>query len=470
MSNNNPYSNKATEQNTPPKKRVRWLFIASLFGVPFLILLLTTFAFRVAWTIRENSGREVFDNELAKLQDEGIPIDNASLAESYKSRTSNQLSENWVLILNALSSIEFTESSRGVPELDRQVIVDEFAEDFDLSENWQYRDPCIRFADEQSLLIASARRAATETRPALFPIEFRSIETMLPEVQDVRSIAWILRIDAQVAMHQNDRDRAFEDIVALFELPKHVDHVPFFVSKLVGIAVRRLALRTLQVAIQHNILNEEQLRILDGKLATCSDIDERWQGLMIDELSASLPVFINPGIAKRSKSDLPARGRDGVCFIGIMRKAMTIPSEDWVQLHDSANELDLERDRTYQGFMNSIDNMLTALLTPAFKSSSEALINDAQLHRQARIAIAVRLHQIETGALPTTLDELPILYRELTTYGKHPFGYIRSGNNAMLWGFLLTDKTRSVPSLPPDTTQMISESLDNRRVVWNLEH
>jgi hypothetical protein len=81
MNNNNPYSNKATEQNAPPKKRIRWLFIASLFAVPILILLLATFAFRVAWTIRENSGREAFYNELAKLEDEGIPVDDASLAE-----------------------------------------------------------------------------------------------------------------------------------------------------------------------------------------------------------------------------------------------------------------------------------------------------------------------------------------------------------------------------------------------------
>jgi hypothetical protein len=348
--------------------------------------------------------------------------------------------------------------------------VDEFAEDFDITENWPHREPCVRFAEEQAQLIEFARRAATETQPVLFPIVFQSIETLLQEVQDVRSIAWILRIDAQVAIYQNDHDRAFRDIIALFELPKHVDQVPFFVSKLVGIAVRRLALQSLQVAIQHNILNEEQLRILDGKLDTFSNIDDRWKSLMIDELAVNLPVFIRPNIATRSEVEFPARGRDGVCFIGIMRKATSFQSDDWGQLHESAKNLDSERDRTFQGFKNSIDNTLTALLTPAFRSSAEALINDAQLHRQARVAIALRLYQLRTGTLPSQLEELPMQFRELTTYGKASFGYIRSGNEAVLWGFVLTDKMRQISSLPPDTTQMDSESLDNRRVIWKLEH
>lgn len=470
MNNNDPYSTKATEQYTTPKKRVRWFFIASLFAVPIFILLLAIFVFRVAWTIRENSGREAFYIELAKLEEEGIPVDNASLAESYRSRTSNQLSENWDLVLNALRSIEFTERCRGVPILDRQVIVDEFAEDFDITENWPHREPCVRFAEEQAQLIEFARRAATETQPVFFPIVFQSIETLLQEVQDVRSIAWILRTDAQVAIYQNDHDRAFRDIIALFELAKHVDYVPSFVSRLVGIAVRRLASQSLQVAIQHNILNEEQLRVLDGKLVTFSNIDDRWKSLMIDELAMNLPVFIRPNIATRSKVEIPARGRDGVCFIGIMRKAISFQSDDWVQLHESAMNLDSERDRTFQGFKNSIDNMLTALLTPAFKSSAEALINDAQLHRQARVAIALRLYQLRTGTLPSQLEELPVQCRELTTYGKAPFGYIRSDNEAVLWGFILTDKTRQITSLPPDTTQLVAASLDNRRVIWKLEH
>jgi len=126
----------------------------------------------------------------------------------------------------------------------------------------------------------------------------------------------MLRIDAQVAMLEKDMDRASQNILSLFALSKPVDAVPFTVSRLVGISIRRMAVRALQKATELDLLTEPQLLELDRIVQNHCDIGDRWTIIMSDEMASNLPVFENPAHT-RTNMRIPARGHDAVYFIGL---------------------------------------------------------------------------------------------------------------------------------------------------------
>lgn len=407
--------------------------------------------------------------ELQKLVDEGIAVDNLAVWEIYRSRTSDEFSEDWSNLFERLRSPEFAASSAGVPTLDRRVEVDDFADDFDTSPEWAFAENCVRFTQEQSELIAQARKLAAVPEPTYFEIDFQSGDTLLPDVQSTRTVAWSLRTDSQVAMYLGDENRAFEDIVAIFGLSKNVDAVPCLVSRLAGIAVRRIGMQSLQNAIRLDLLRDDQLLEIDRLLTRYHDIDDRWQSLMIDEMSFHLPVFINPNLSMKTETFIPARGHDAVYFIDLMRRAAAIPCDDWSRLYHSSNELEMEFRQGLKSTLTSVDRIFTGVFMPPFETLAASLINDAQLHRQARIAIALRLYQHNHKKFPSTLGELPETVTALTPYGKKPFGYTCDDTQAVLWGFWLSPEQQQTLEQVPDTEQPNTDSSNDRQVVWRLD-
>lgn len=465
MSNASPYAATLGEQPSP-KKRFRWRLIVAIFVLPIVTLWLVVFLFRVGWTIRENQGRGEMASKLHQLADDGFAIDNETISEQYASRTSNENTQQWIDVFAVRESSQFAESALGVPMLDGKVEIDDFADDFEMSNNWKYADACIRFTREQNDLIEQVRQLASDPTPVYFPIHFQSTETLLPEVQSCRDVARMIRVDAQVAIHLMDTDRAFKDLITLFALTKQVDAVPCVIPKFVGIAIRRMAIQILQRAIQLDLLTEQQLLEIDQIIKPHCDIGARWQTIMIDEMALSLPVFVNPGISMQFSKPIPARGHDAVYFIDLMRRAREIPTDDWQKLYTSTLELETEISKSVKS-IRKVDLILTGIVSPAFNAIAVGLINDSQLHRQARVAIAIRLYSHKHSELPSRLDQLPE-YADgvLNPIGDRSFGYIVTNRQSVLWGFYFSKEQQQTPPTLPVTDQPNQESSRNRESVW----
>lgn len=181
--------------------------------------------------------------------------------------------------------------------MDTSIEVDDFADSFDISKDWPHAEACIQFTQSHAELLTRARALAMKPESVRFPIEFQSVNTLLPEVQGVRAVGWVLQLDAQVAMHLGDKERAFKDLVALFELTKPVDSVPFVVAQLSGVAIRRSAFEALQKALELNLLDRTHLMQLDAILLPRCEIGDRWQTMVTDEMCSNLPVFEKPHVA-----------------------------------------------------------------------------------------------------------------------------------------------------------------------------
>ena len=467
MNDLSPYASISSVPEQPPKrKRFRWWLIVSIFAIPIIAISSIVFLFRVGWTLREAQGRNAMNNELRKLHDEGFATDNDTSSQRYFQNTSDEKTLAWTSAFAECNSMPFTESASGVPMLDRNIEIDPFEDDFEISADWRAADACKRFTIEQKDLIDEVRQLAQEPKPVYFPIVFQSTETLLPEVQSTRTVAWMLRIDAQVAIHEKDADRAFQDVRTLIALSKQVDAVPFIVSKFVGISIRRMAMRALQKAIQLDLFAEKQLIELDQLLQPYCDIGDRWRVIMSDEMTTNLPVFENPGRSMRTNIRIPARGHDAVYFIGLMRRAIEIQTDDWQHLYQNAGVLEKEMLEDAKSLPKQVDLILTGLLAPAFSSIAALQINDSQLHRQARVAIATRLYSRRHNELPKSLSQLPDSVNALKPVGNLPFGYQLIDRQSVLWGFEFSKEVQQTPSMLPVVDQPNAVSLRNRELVW----
>lgn len=461
MNENKPFEAPPAAPFNSRKKPVRWWRIFFIFATPIFLISSAVGLFRIGYTIREVNGRMAMAAELERLSSEGFAIDNETTDQLYRSRTSDEYVDEWLEVFAYLDSQEFIESFEGVPMFDK-TIDDEQPFESAHSRDWKYAEICSKLVSNNQELLDQMRRLAAEPTAARFPIHFQSIETLLPEVQSLRQVALLLFIDANVAIHTKERDRVVRDIVALYGLTKHADAVPFVVSRLVGISLRRLALDTLKQCIEIDLLQDEQLRSIDEQLQNYCDIGNRWREITSEELGIDLPMFVRPA------EGVPARGYDALYFIGLIRRAMEFQTEDWTELNRSVGELESDL-KVDAGFvLNRMDHMLTHLVFPGLHGLSSACINDAQSHRLGRLAIGIRLCAHQTRSLPADLAALSNLTTQLHPAGSKHFGYKLTSEGAVLWGFEFNGKTAETPDSPPETDLSAPNANDNARWIWKL--
>lgn len=69
------------------------------------------------------------------------------------------------------------------------------------------------------------------------PLEEGGIHTLLPEIQEIRSIARLLKLQARLALVEGDFDQALDSLNTLFAMGRHVGQSGPLISSLVGAAI-----------------------------------------------------------------------------------------------------------------------------------------------------------------------------------------------------------------------------------------
>lgn len=250
MKDQSPFTAPKLDEPRTRQRGVRWWLILSIFGIPIILLVLATFVLRIGYTLRENSGRRAMVEELHHLASQGYTVDNESTDWLYESRTSAENVESWLELFAAIETPEFAHAYVGVPLLDRS-IDDEAPFQDSIDEDWPYADVCSSFVSQPQTqtLIDKVSVLSSAEIPTRFPIKFQSTETLLPEVQSIRQVALIMFVDSQVAFRLRDSQRATRGILTLYSLANQVDAVPCTIPRMVGIAIRRLALQSVQAGI-----------------------------------------------------------------------------------------------------------------------------------------------------------------------------------------------------------------------------
>lgn len=461
MSQSTPASKTRSSQ-----KSIRWWLIFFIFATPVFIVSSAVLVFRIGYTLRESSGKRAMATEIEKLVSEGLPTDDQAIDDIYCSRTSDDHVDDWQELFSKIDSREFLQDGAGVPWHDPKV-EDERPFVGVANKDWKYAEACEAFTTKHQELIAEIHRLAAQPEPCRFPIVFQSTDTLLPEVQISRNVARLLMIDAHVGIHARDPKRVAQDIESIYSLSRQVDAVPFAVSRLVGIALRGMALQILQRSIAIDLLTAEQLTSIDGLLVNYCELGSRWQETMQDELGNLLPTFFNPSRALNRDKLTPARGHDAVFFIAMMRRAIQMETGDWPTFYRSIQQLEADMKADRLSMLQSIDHLLSHTLAPAFSIYATTWINDAQLHRLARLAIASRLQMNKDPALPASVELIPESAK-LHPFGNAPFGFQSAGDRIVLWGFQLSDKDLQTPAEPPKYDPELPNTDVNERWVWEV--
>ncbi len=450
-------------------QRIRWRWIISIFAVPFLLVWLAITMVRVGYTLREQRGQKQMFVEIDKLADEGWPVDDESIEAVYLSRTSPDQVDLWLELLAQFDTPEYKQQSTGVPLID-PMIDDEFAFETVREPQWKYSEVCQRLVDQHSELISRAYHLTTDQPPVQFPIVFDSINTLLPDVQSLRHLGRLMYIDAHVAIHKGDGARGARDFLVIYSLGDHADAVPGAIPKLVGIALRQLAIEVLQRLLSSALLSNEQLLSIDERLKEYCQIGTRWRDTLSEERGMYLPVFQNPAAAMPSKKPMPPRGHDAVFYIEIMRKAMALDADKWPEFYDELIRLEGEL-RPDKGFsFRNLDRLLTHLVAPAYSALGSAFIRSVQANRLARLAIQVRMYQRTHMRWPTSLQDLDgEATNQLPPFGHKPFGYKLDGEQVTVWGFNMTDSCRETPDAPIEPNLNEPGSVYNARWIWKLQ-
>ena len=419
--------------------------------------------------VRERQFLEAYTKELSSLQSDGLIMSPTQFQADYEEKTESDVGI-WAEIEGDLNAESIRAKVAGVPYFDEDTLIEE-AEAFNTSKSWSNAAASIEFTDACCEIIHKMKQAAARDRIHRFQVRFDYINTDLSGVRELTKVKQLLGLDAQVAIYLGDSKRAFDDTIALFQLARHLQTVPFLQSRLSEYACRRQALLILQRALEFDLFSDEQLQAIDDYCKSNSSLGTRWKVSLKEEFGGIASLFVNPNLGLGDvEVVMPSRGEDGLFYLETMRKAWELPTEDWTQFRSMLASLLIDFESKTSDYWGSRKYELSRTLMPNLMLAANLFISDAQVHRQARIAIAIRKHWRSHGGFPSSLASLNLHPAdEFLAYGDKPFGYRIVDARAVLWGFELGQAFENVPSSYEELLEDEGSRNRNGRLVWWLE-
>lgn len=257
----------------------------------------------------------------------------------------------------------------------------------------------------QLLLEAAAKPGCNFSRDYSRP----RFDMLLPELNDLRSSARLLAIDARHRIATGDYAGAAENVQAMYGIADHASTDPLLICLLVAIAIDRMAsdtlahllaaaddlpaeLSSLQIdpAVSHFDRMNRAMRMEEAiVLGAFSDFDQRGGGAIdglprLGSFGGSLfRVFLLP-------SDLAA-------YRKVMASGAYSPSLTYKQMRDRQDTIEKNHSRS---------GILTSLLTPSLGALTTATARGEAARRLARVGLAMQRYRQVHGEFPDDLEKL----------------------------------------------------------------
>ena len=453
-----------------------------LYGIGFFVgmpLLLVVIGLLVI-AGRERASKRMLNERLDKIVAQGSPVDDATMLNFTNRLTSTQDTKAWLAVLGELTSTEFTKSAQGVPIFSATAEIIVPPPEHAWAEEKVTRDFLATWSElEKEISRLSMRQLEPQAKSVRFLTEFNSLNTLLPQTQNMRSAARLLMLRGQVAIYDRNSAKAKQSIEALLGCSRTIAGEPILVSQLVHMAIDSMAMDVLRSALNHDVLSERDLiallpRVLDG-----INISPQWKIAMQGERAMMLPVFKHPELATGSETIrwLPGRSSDTLHYLDFIEQVLAVPDGDFDQFHAGLIKVELELKSRLDGTaLQKYDRVMTAMMAPAVVSAGNAFISDAVQHRMAALCIGLRLYEKRNARMPSSLDELTSLKlgelnldaKSLLSPGGQPFGYRMQDDQVLLWGFDLNQASTTPPE-PPSTVAGEPNAEMNKRWIWTLK-
>ncbi len=444
-------SDLPASRSTGKSGRGCWMALLAVIGIPLLLVIVAVLLF----IGRERSGARKLQERIQQRITAGLPVDDQSLGQYHERLTSDAWGEEWQAVLRTIESEPFGQSVSGVPGLGGDAI--DIAEIPDPGVAWAEEQVSVDFIEKWSELRDELRRLASQQHepnemPVRFDIQFKSMDTTLEHLNHLRNAARLLRLDGALGIREGNSKRVREDVSGLLGLANTLRGEPFLVAQLVMIAIDSIAMDLLRGALEHDVLDTEDLESLLPLVMARTTIGAEWHLALQGEIATALPVFTNPAARGAGTPPIPARSHDALMFLDHMESLIAVPTEDITKLFEASRQLEYDlEDELDSGLLARFDSIFTSMLAPSVSAAANAFVRRAALHRLGAIAIAIRLHEKQTGRFPQTLDELKefgVEPDQLSPPAAKRFGYATDEIGAIVWGYDFF-RGKELPTTPP---------------------
>jgi hypothetical protein len=408
---------------------------------------------------RRSNAFDALQQRREALLERGQPVDDQSLADLRVRLMNDENSERWMAVLEQLDSEAYQQAASAVPI----VGVPEDEQSYVPGQPYRH-DAEVRAFLRQTEELRREIHAITEGSGAIWTeIEFDSFNTLLPYVQASRGAGRLIALEFDDAVRRGDDAQAFRSLRSLIGIARTVEEEPIIVSQLVHLALTGIALDKIKVAVERDLLDGEQLATLSDELRSLDDYGRRYRLAISGERAMSQPVFDDLGRFGEQSPNIPKglnqRPIDALASLDLFARAEAIADEDLdIFFREAvAEEQRFVREVEQAGWLRRFDTLLTELLTPAIGAFGKAVVRNAMSVRLAKLGIAVRRFEKQTGRLPQRIGEVTESFDlgPVQPIGEKPFGYRLSDGTAELWGFRAEqpgDQTPPAPDASSDDT------------------
>lgn len=438
-------------------------------GIVSIAVLLIASSLLSYWVIRENNGRKLVNAKLEELRNRGIPLDNASSLEWYQANTDPTDVRAWEEIFAATSSNEFSEWSQGIEAFDPKAVGTGWTES-----GWTGE------AAERNLLAKTVdlrhriRELAKKRVPVRFLREIDSVNTLLPQAQQSRTVQRLLGSEFQVAFADRDSKACRESIEAGLDIPYLFRSDPWIVCHMISVAHRGVAMRNILQAIAYDVFSEEDLDAILTRLASEPPTLDRLPLMIRGERATIMEVMQDPNNyqvfdgkgANQSFQAMLGRAssRDLLHLLEFFDAIEALDISDIDQLVTQAREIDktIRLQISSAGILDSNDWRITSVSLPPFNAMVTALVQDVVQERFTRHALAIRLYQKRQSRFPATLNDVSEIgfdTRQYLPWGGKPFGYCVEEGDAILWATIPQDGSSTSDNPPAIDSQAGDQEL-----------
>ncbi|MFK7738587.1 MAG: hypothetical protein AB8B50_21360, partial [Pirellulaceae bacterium] len=210
-----------TTKNNKQSRSCLVIVIVAAIGLPALLCC----GGALALIGRDRAARAELETKKQVLRQQGLPADNESLKTFVEGTTSSEFSEAWLEAMAVVNSPDFGKTIAGLSVLDTAADVplprelagvstgqpevnplnqDEPEEAWDEQRNRDYLQKQSAWLDEVEGL---ALQQLDADLPVRFPRKYDRFNTLLPEVQSIRTLARLMLLRGQVALYDRDSEQ-----------------------------------------------------------------------------------------------------------------------------------------------------------------------------------------------------------------------------------------------------------------------
>jgi len=361
-------------------------------GLLGLIPLIIGF-FAYAWY----SAHAEVKSRLTELANAGLPTSAAGVNDYYRSPEGvPDLSNVWMRIIDAVAhpGAEVNESMKDLP------IVGEGPTPIPPpGQEWA------EFAGSRALVqvfgkeLEEARSYAGQRGEARYPVDFRAgIATLLPYAQDSRQLARILMLDAYVAAHEENSQRAFDDIRAIFAVSDSLRNEPLLISQLVRLAINSVAAETLTELLPHLDWNDAQLELLQREVQA-ADFAEEMRRALHGERGILITEVGQHSVGPLSNSNQRE-------LLLLFDTALENWDAGWSERLSQQKQVESRFQQLEASYVSRLQMHAVLILFPATSQAVQASIRGNARQRCLNAILAAQRHRLRHRKLPDSLEEI----------------------------------------------------------------